>query len=113
MRQPCNVVWMWRFNVCLRYVPRASDSVFYEYDYVWIQKLLLPSTMRRLGEEILEPRPATSQPQQQASCSHDVFPSEQSFDGQFFHSHDIHVRLLSTLIILRTINQGTVTDFWH
>ena len=66
-----------------------------------LQKLLLPSTMRRLGEEIYG---SGSSAQQKASCSGS--DSHQSSDGQFFHSSDLRIRFLSTMIVLRTINQG-------
>jgi len=58
--------------------------------------------MRRLAEEIYESRSAASAPHH----TDDVLASNQSPEGQFFHSLDVHVRLLSTLIILRTVNQG-------
>jgi len=66
---------------------------------------MLPSTMRRLGEQIYGLRSAA---QQKSSCSADFcLPGDQSSDGgQFFHSSDVNIRFLSTLIILRTINQG-------
>jgi len=57
--------------------------------------------MRRLGEEIYG---SGSAAHKQATCLNTE--SCQSSDGQFFHSSDLHVRILSTLIILRTINQG-------
>jgi len=69
-----------------------------------MQKPVLPSTMRRLGEEIYGSTPAA---QPKSACSDAVLSDDQSFNGQFFRSPDIHIRLLSTLIILRTINQGT------
>jgi len=74
-----------------------------------MQKLVLPSTMRRLGEEIYESRPPPGQ--QKSSLTDDATSCHQLFDGQFFRSPDIHVRLLSTLIILRTINQGMWAHF--
>ena len=59
--------------------------------------------MRRLGEEIYGSR---STIQHKTSSSDVGSVCDQSLDGQFFRSTDIHVRFLSTLIILRTINQG-------
>jgi len=57
--------------------------------------------MRRLAEVIYESRSALAQ-----HNADDVVSSDQSPDGQFFRSPDVHIRLLSTLIILRTVNQG-------
>jgi len=74
-----------------------------------MQKLLLPSTMRRIGEEIYSSASAT---QQKSSLSGYVLLCGQTADGQFLHSSDIHIRFLSTLIVLRTINQGLHAHFF-
>ena len=89
-----------RMCVCVTYIYAiCCSAVLHCNDQ--LQKLLLPSTMRRLGEEIYG---SGSSAQQKASCSGS--DSHQSSDGQFFHSSDLRIRFLSTMIVLRTINQG-------
>ena len=63
-----------------------------------LQKSSLTTTLRRIGEELQKPRAVGT------SCK-----AEQLEMRPFFQSSDLHIRLLSSLIILQTISQGPIT----
>ena len=62
-----------------------------------LQKSSLTTTLRRIGEELQKPRAVGT------SCK-----AEQLEMRPFFQSSDLHIRLLSALIILQTISQGPI-----
>ncbi|KAK7467865.1 hypothetical protein BaRGS_00036902 [Batillaria attramentaria] len=78
------------------------------------QKASLSSTLRRLGEEIYRPRwlrvvedgVASGSLGPEAGGSDSA--GEASRDGLFLRSHNQHVRLLSSFIILKTLSQADV-----
>lgn len=91
---------------------------------VYLQKSTLSSTLRRIGEEVYKPtvhvsyallvhksNGSLSKPIRlfQAPASpHKLDPSSSDLEGSetFFRSPDLHTRLLSTLLILKTLTQG-------
>ncbi len=78
------------------------------------QKTSLVSTLRRLGEELYKPRVVKFTDDQSGGTdisSQDVAvparPAEKKEkEGVFFKSSDLHTRMLSSLIILKTLTQG-------
>ena len=75
------------------------------------------STLRRLGEELYKPRVvkfnednteanrAASQPMPSTSPPR-INEKKEAREGAFFKSANLHVRMLSSLIILKTLTQG-------
>lgn len=72
----------------------------------FLQQNTLTSTFRRLGEEIY--RGTALQ-----GCSLDQDPPQRTKSPFFYKSPSLHARFLSTLILLKTVTQGTATFLNH
>jgi hypothetical protein len=73
------------------------------------QKTSLSSTVRRLGEELYRPR----QHVQFTASTKGGSPQSPNRpkEGAYFRSSNLHIRFLSSLIILKTLSQGTYIAF--
>lgn len=76
---------------------------------LFLQKSGLSSTLRRLGEELY--RAKTVRFSELEKSPSELIPSspsklDKAKDGIYFRSQNTHVRLLSSLIILKTLSQG-------
>jgi hypothetical protein len=76
------------------------------------QKMALSSTLRRIGEELYRPSHAsrTMPPSQASSVVLTSSTGPSSERGTFLQSHSMHVRMLSSLIILKTLTQGLTSS---
>ena len=78
-------------------------------DTCTLQKTNLSSTFRRLGEELYRSKTVKfydSDPYSVSDIPLLPVKHEKTKDGVYFRSSNLHVRLVSSLIILRTLSQG-------
>ncbi|KAK3611226.1 hypothetical protein CHS0354_002122 [Potamilus streckersoni] len=91
---------------CLQFIYWALVQVEHNQG---IQKTNLASTMRRLGEELYKSKSVRfmdSDPSLSGDLPGSPGKFEKPKEGVYFHSSNLHVRLLSSLIILRTLSQA-------
>ena len=71
------------------------------------QKTSLTSTLRRLGGELYKPRTVKlTEEDKITQQGKSLAKPEKNKDGLYFRSSNLHIRFVSSLIILQTITQG-------
>ena len=100
-------------SVCITFAQNVRGSSLI---LLFSQKTSIVSTLRRLGEELYKPRVVkfneeTSGNNTTSHNSVSLSPprtndKKELKEGTFFKSSNIHVRILSSLIILKTLTQG-------